>query len=146
MPLFNLFKNSTYYWGFALAVGYPLCHPNYVAPGKTQVIAGLGLWCAAQLTNLAVHLQLAGMRKEEGDKDRKPPSGFLFSLVSCPNYTAEVLGWVAWTILTQVGMAGLFTLAGLYQMTVWALAKHRDYCKVDPTIKKQRTSIIPFVI
>lgn len=32
MPLFNLFKNSMYYWGFALMVGYPLCHPDYTQP------------------------------------------------------------------------------------------------------------------
>jgi very-long-chain enoyl-CoA reductase len=145
MPLFNLFKNSTYYWGFAAAVGYPLASPLYTAPGKTQVAGFLALWVAAQLTNYLVHAQLSGMRKQEGEKTRSPPKGFLFSLVSCPNYTAEVIGWVAWTGLTQIGMAGLFTIAGLLQMSQWALAKHIDYCDDFPEIKK-RKAIIPFVL
>ena len=29
--------------------------------------------------------------------------------------------------MTQCLPAGLFTLAGAYQMTVWALGKHRNY-------------------
>ena len=41
MPLANLFKNSVYYWGFAAAVGYPLCHPLYTAPAsQNQVCVG----------------------------------------------------------------------------------------------------------
>lgn len=39
MPLFNLFKNSAYYWGFALAVGYPLCHPAYTAPASMNQVS-----------------------------------------------------------------------------------------------------------
>jgi hypothetical protein len=45
MPLFNLFKNSAYYWGFALAVGYPLCHPAYTAPESMNQVRRRGLWC-----------------------------------------------------------------------------------------------------
>lgn len=30
------------------------------------------------------------------------PAGPLFALVSCPNYTAEVLSWVGFSIMTQV--------------------------------------------
>lgn len=151
MPLFNLFKNSMYYWGFAVGVAYPLSHPLFTAPGKTQVLIALALWIASQSTNYAVHAQLAGMRKEEGDKDRQPPKGFLFSLVSCPNYTAEVLGWVAWTTLTQIFMSGFFTIAGLIQMTEWALSKHRGYissASTDDAKKKLKAkkAIIPFVI
>jgi very-long-chain enoyl-CoA reductase len=145
MPLANLFRNSTYYWGFAAAVGYPLVSPYYTAPGKEQVAVCLALWVAAQLTNYLVHAQLAGMRGTEGDKTRQPPKGFLFSLVSCPNYTAEVIGWVAWTGLTQIGMAGLFTLFGFYQMRQWAISKHVDYCDEFPEIKK-RKAIVPFLI
>ena len=151
MPLFNLFKNSMYYWGFALGVAYPLTHSQFTAPEKNQVLFGVALWIASQATNFAVHAQLSGMRKEEGDKDRQPPKGFLFSLVSCPNYTAEVLGWVAWTTLTQIFMSGFFTLAGLIQMTEWALSKHRGYISSATTDEakkkiKSKKAIIPFVI
>ena len=46
----------------------------------------------AELINLLVHLQLRNMRPAEGSDARAAPRGWLFSLVSCPNYTAEVSG------------------------------------------------------
>jgi very-long-chain enoyl-CoA reductase len=41
--------------------------------------------------------------------------------------------------------AGLFTLAGLYQMTLWALGKHRNYKKEFSAYPK-RKAIIPLII
>ncbi len=145
MPLGNLVKNSTYYWGFAAAVAYPLVHPAFTAPGKTQVAVAAALWLASQATNFAVHYSLANMRAKPGDKTRSPPTGALFSLVSCPNYTAEFLGWVAWTAATQVALGGVFTLVGLAQMTQWAVEKHVAYTDDFPEIKKRR-AILPFLI
>ena len=148
MPLSNLFKNSLYYWGFAAAVGYPLCHPAFTAPGRTQVLVGAAGWVLSQLTNFAVHAQLAGMRGSEGDNARAPPGGPLFSLVTSPNYTAEVAGWVSWSVLSQIGGAYAFTLFGLLQMTDWSLKKYKDYKKTDEgkLYAKGRKSIIPFII
>ncbi|KAH7935203.1 hypothetical protein HPB52_004791 [Rhipicephalus sanguineus] len=42
--------------------------------------------------------------------------------------------------------AGLFTLAGFYQMTVWALGKHRQYKAEFPNYPRQRKAIVPFLI
>ena len=91
----------------------------------------------------------------------------LFSLVSCPNYTYEIGAWVAFTIMTQCipgnfyqflknsfiryatnflfVVAGLFTLAGAYQMTVWALGKHRNYRKEFKDYPR-RKAIFPFIL
>ena len=149
MPLFNLFKNSTYYWSFAAMVGFPLVHPAYQAPGKVQVALGAGLWVASQLTNLAVHLQLAGMRGGEGDNDRRPPQGPLFALVTSPNYTAEVLGWLGWSVMSSIAMGYLFTLGGFVQMAQWSLDKYRKYKGSGEEGKayvKGRKSIIPFLL
>lgn len=148
MPLFNLFKNSMYYWGFALGVGYVLCHPDYTAPKDTlQVQLGVALMAVSELVNAAVHVQLSRMRPAEGSDARDAPKGFLFSLVSCPNYTAEVLSWVGFTLATQIAMSGVFTLVGLLQMTQWAVGKHVGYLKSDPAYKKLgRKAIIPFII
>lgn len=42
--------------------------------------------------------------------------------------------------------AALFTLAGAYQMTIWALGKHKAYKKEFSQYPKNRKSIIPFVL
>lgn len=47
---------------------------------------------------------------QEGKK-RDVPSGPLFALVSCPNYTAEVLSWVGFSIMTQVRFAVLLAVS-----------------------------------
>ena len=42
-------------------------------------------------------------------------------------FPPQIGSWVSFTLMTQCLPAGLFTLAGAYQMTVWALGKHRNY-------------------
>ena len=75
------------------------------------------------------------------------PGGPLFALVSCPNYTAEILGWVGFALMTQIAVAWVFTVIGALQMGQWALQKHRGYLKADPTYKKRgRAAIIPFLL
>jgi very-long-chain enoyl-CoA reductase len=103
MPLFNLFKNCIYYWAFGAVIGYPLCHPAYQGPtSDTQILLGVVLFAASECLNCCVHLQLRFLRKGEGSNERPIPRGALFSLVSCPNYTFEVLGWVGFSIMTQI--------------------------------------------
>ena len=145
MPFTNIIKNSMYYWSFAAFIGYFLCHPLYTAPthGFEHIAAGvMGLF---ELGNLLVHLQLSGMRKVEGETTRNVPKGPLFALVSCPNYTFEVLSWVAFSAGTNIAMSWVFTLVGLLQMTEWAIKKHKGYIKADPANKKKK-AIIPFLI
>lgn len=48
--------------------------------------------------------------------------------------------------MTQTVAAFLFSIAGMYQMTVWALGKHRNYKKEFSNYPKQRKAVIPFVI
>ena len=42
--------------------------------------------------------------------------------------------------------AGLFALAGFYQMAVWAIGKHKLYKKEFPNYPKGRKAILPFLI
>ena len=147
MPLFNLFKNSIYYWSFALLVGYPLCHPAYTAPPESHVQLGFAIFFVAEMLNFAVHVSLRTMRAKEGSKERPIPSGPLFALVSCPNYTFEALGWVGFSLMTHIFWAYAFTLVGFLQMWAWAKKKHRGYLKAygDEYKKLGRKPIIPFL-
>ena len=89
--------------------------------------------------------------------DSNPLTG-LFNLCSCPNYTYEIGAWISFTIMTQVKNLGIvaffcnrysifmvciqclpaafFTIAGAYQMTMWALGKHR-YLLLAESVQNQ---------
>lgn len=41
MPIMNLFKNCSYYWGFTAYVAYHVNHPLFTAPSSLQVYGGL---------------------------------------------------------------------------------------------------------
>jgi len=129
MPVSNLFKNCSYYYGFAAFVAYFVNHPLYSpAPAAVWVPC---FACAAlcQLSNLYCHLLLSGLRKP-GDKGYSIPRGFLFDYITCANYSAEIWGWLLFSVGTSTAAAALFCAAGAYQMAVWAKAKHRRLQKI----------------
>ncbi|CAH1158500.1 unnamed protein product [Phyllotreta striolata] len=151
MPFRNLFKNCSYYWGFTLYVAYHVNHPLFTPPPFLFQLVGLGLFAICEGGNLACHVLLRNLRPA-GSKVRKIPTpdgcplNLMFNFVSCPNYTYEIGSWIGFTILTSCLPAGLFTLAGAYQMIIWALGKHRNYKKEFSDYPKQRKAIIPFIL
>lgn len=153
MPIANIFKNSIYYWGFAAYIAYYINHPLYTPAsfGQTQIYLGLAGFIFNELGNFSVHVALRNLRPP-GSKARKiplptsNPYTILFNFVSCPNYTYEIGSWIFFTIMVQSVPALLFTLAGGYQMTVWAMGKHRNYRKEFEKYPRSRKSIIPFLV
>lgn len=47
MPIMNLFKNCSYYWGFAAYVSYHINHPLYTAPCLCQSYLGLAIFAVS---------------------------------------------------------------------------------------------------
>eukprot|EP00879_Flechtneria_rotunda_P002083 GHRR01002263.1.p1 GENE.GHRR01002263.1~~GHRR01002263.1.p1 ORF type:complete len:190 (+),score=52.47 GHRR01002263.1:1202-1771(+) len=129
MPIRNLFKNCSYYYGFAAYVAYFVNHPKYTAPPELQTLVSFGLAVLCQLANLRCHIILSNLRKP-GEKGYKIPTGFLFNYITCANYTAEIWGWILFTVGTQTLAAALFTVAGALQMADWARGKHRRLVKL----------------
>ncbi|KAK2723020.1 very-long-chain enoyl-CoA reductase-like [Artemia franciscana] len=151
MPLRHLYRNCAYYWIFALYVAYHINHPLYTAPSEKQVYASLAFWLFCETGNFSIHwllrnLRPAGTKERQIPKPTGNPFTTLFNVVSCPNYTYEAGSWIAFSIMTQCLPALLFTLAGFYQMTVWALGKHRNYKKEFKDYPRNRKSIVPFVL
>jgi len=150
MPVTNLFKNCGYYWGFAGYIAYHINHPLYTTPSPNQVLGCLAAFLLCEMGNLSTHLLLRNLRPAGTRVRRIPqpdsnPLTSLFNLVSCPNYTYEVGAWISFTLMTQCLPAGLFTLAGAYQMAVWALGKHRNYKKEFKDYPR-RKAIFPFIL
>jgi len=152
MPLRNLFKNCSYYWGFAAFMSYFVNHPLYTPPalGSLQIYLGLAGFVICELGNFSIHTLLRDLRPP-GTKERKVPYPnsnpltLMYNFTSCPNYTYEVGSWISFSLLTQCLPALFFTLAGFVQMKIWADGKHRNYKKEFPTYPKNRKPIIPFL-
>ena len=153
MPLANLFKNSSYYWGFAAFISYYVNHPKYTSPsyGVIQLYAGLILFVLCELGNFSIHVALSNLRTA-GTTERKIPTTtlnpftWLFAFVSCPNYTYEVGAWFGFSLMTQCLPALFFALAGFLQMAIWALGKHKNYMKEFKDYPRGRSAIIPFLV
>jgi very-long-chain enoyl-CoA reductase len=129
MPLTNLFKNCSYYWGFAAFVSYFVNHPNYTSPPADRAVVLFGLAMLCQLCNARAHLLLANLRPPGKATGYAIPRGFPFDLgflggLTCANYTFEIYGWVLFALATKTVAGFLFIAAGAAQMAIWAKAKH----------------------
>lgn len=100
--------------------------------------------------HLLSQVMLSNLRAKEGEKTRPKPTGFLFDVIACPNYTFEILGWVGFSIMvfdyknpTYLAFSWLFTFVGFYQMTEWALGKHRGYQKEYGAQYKAKIALMP---
>ncbi len=145
MPLTNLFKNCWYYWFFGGSMGYVINHPLFTSPSVDRVYAGAALFVAAELGNFYCHWVLRQLRPP-GSKERRIPQGFPFTLVSCPNYTFEVLAWISFNVMAPSAIGILFTIVGFAQMSVWALGKHRNYRRDFKEYPRSRKAIVPFLL
>jgi len=144
MPLRNIFKNCAYYWSFAALVGYFINRPDFSPPSSALVYLSLISFILCEIGNLNCHIILKNLRRP-GTRERKIPRGFLFQLVSCPNYTFEIGAWLSFTLMTWSIAPLLFALVGAGQMTVWAMDKHRAYRREFAEYPRGRKIIFPYV-
>jgi len=152
MPLMNLFKNCSYYWGFTCMVAYFVNHPLYTPAsfGDMQVYIGLACFVLCEIGNFSIHILFRNLRPANSKvrqipQPTKDPFTLLFNLVSCPNYTYEAGAWISFALLSQTLTALVFALLGLAQMSAWALKKHRNYRKEFENYPR-RQAIIPFIL
>ncbi|NXP74725.1 TECR reductase, partial [Ramphastos sulfuratus] len=154
MPLRNIFKNCTYYWGFAAWMAYYINHPLYTPPGEGQG-TGTGLGVARVGDSRGggdthgvppCHPLPAGSKARKIPYPTRNPFTWLFLLVSCPNYTYEVGSWIGFTIMTQCLPVALFSLVGFVQMAIWAQGKHRSYLRDFRDYPPLRSPIVPFLL
>ncbi|KAJ3210573.1 3-oxo-5a-steroid 4- dehydrogenase [Entophlyctis luteolus] len=150
MPLKNLPKNCTHYWILGgLMLAYPIYRPGYIGLlriPESWIYSALGLFIYAECSNFVTHKILSDLRPA-GSRARKIPFGYGFNFVSCPNYTYEILGWIAVTLISGSVFSLLFTIVGAGQMYVWAVKKHQRYLKeFGDKYPKNRKIIVPFLL
>lgn len=105
----------------------------------------------SELGNFSIHINLRNLRPPGSTVRKVPkpdgnPMTLLFNYVSCPNYTYEFLSWLSFSVMTQCIPAYLFAAAGMFQMTMWAIGKHKNYRKEFSDYPKRRKAILPFIL
>lgn len=145
MPLFNLFKNSFHYWvlGGSIILNYfgigdlPLLDAA-LNLNKTYVIY---FWLFCETFNFITHVQLRllGDKTIKLGKKRVEPSGGFFELFISPNYTFEILGWLAVFLLHPNVFTFIFWAVGAVQMYFWSKKKARKF-------NSTKSFLIPFVL
>lgn len=124
MPLANLFKNCAYYWSFSLLIAADVA---LGIPRTTPRMPFVALFLVAEALNAYCHLHLASLRRTAGTKQHVIPTAWPFRLCSSPNYTFEILSWIAFSAALRSRAGFLFTVVGAAQMAVWARQKLRRY-------------------
>lgn len=138
MPLFNLFKNCIYYWGFSIFIAVSTIKRSKTLEHEFPKIQLLFVvfFFIFELTNTYTHIRLRTLRKN-GSLVHVLPHGFLFEKIVCPNYTFEILSWFCFASFTRVFPAYLFMLFGAAQMWVWASKKKAGLMKDYPDVRKR---------
>jgi very-long-chain enoyl-CoA reductase len=149
MPLRNIFKNCAHYW---LLAGANIAAWIYAPTSPTAaqhanfllLYTGLALYTIGELGNLSVHYTLAKLRSP-GGTERGIPRGFLFDLVTCPNYFTETLSWIGVYFVSGLSWSVLvFAIASVGQMALWAKKKEMRYRKEFPgKYQKKRFYMFP---
>ena len=143
MPLFNLFKNCTYYWGFAALIAASVVNKSFNPIELDYLHYGsFAFFFIFEFLNLYCHIKLRGLRTK-GSKSYFLPRGFLFDHIVCPNYTTEILSWICFAVFTRVWAAVAFPIVGAIQMYIWATKKKTRLVKEFPEAS-ERGRILPF--
>ncbi|KAH3759342.1 ABC transporter, subfamily B, ATP-binding & transmembrane domain [Pelomyxa schiedti] len=145
MPVFNLFKNTAYYWGFACWIGWQVNYPVAHKLPAWHFCLGFTIFLTGLICNFICHMMLKALRTP-GTAEWKMPRGFLFEYVTMPNYTMEILTWIGFAVLMNFPISVLcFICCATYQMTQWARERHAKYLKLFPDYPKHRKILFPFI-
>jgi very-long-chain enoyl-CoA reductase len=147
MPARNIFKNSTHYW---LLSGVNLAYWSYAPWSPTArpsnpfiTYLGVALFAIGELGNLYTHDVLKGLRRP-GTTDRGIPRGFVFDLVTCPNYMFECMAWIGVALVNRSLSTVVFFVAAAGQMALWAKKKERRYRQeFGDKYKRKRFAMLP---
>jgi very-long-chain enoyl-CoA reductase len=144
VPTGDALQEYAYYWGFAVWIAYAVTRSGYAPSSGTLLWAGIATYAAGEIGNFATHVMLARLRPP-GTTVRAIPRGFVFELVSCPNYLFEILAWLGFALVVRVAAAWAFLALGAAILADWARKRHAAYRAEFPDYPRRRTRLIPFV-
>lgn len=143
VPMHALLLNMVYHYINAEFIGsVDYCRGYFYDP---RFIIGATLFVIGFIVNRISDTQVIFLRKSRKDHSYLIPRGFLFNLISCPNYFGEGLQWLGWAVMT-------WSLAGfvwwLYTESVFvprARHNHNWYKNQFLNYPHYRRALIPLI-
>jgi len=135
--LVNAYLNGR--WLFALG---PLRPDAWLA--SPIFLLGTAMFFAGMAVHVLADRELRRIRAASGGR-RGVPVGPLFRLVSCPNYTGEILEWTGFAIATWSPGGFIFALWTIANLVPRALHHHRWYRANFASYPRERRALVPFL-
>ncbi|NXH24778.1 TECR reductase, partial [Myiagra hebetior] len=158
MPLRNIFKNCTYYWGFAAWMAYYINHPLYTPPGEWHLcpvpvpcVPPVSPVCPPCVPSVPITPTLSYNALVSGICHLCVP-------ITAPLCFHPREGLLSPVPVPSVSLMSpshrpspcpplaLFSLVGFVQMAIWAQGKHRSYLREFRDYPPLRSPIIPFLL
>lgn len=108
-------------------------------------VAGSVLALTGMAGNLYHHVLLRNLRKP-GAKEYRVPSGGLFDLVVCPQYTFEILAWLGIALTSQHLYAYIVCASMAVYLTGRAYATRQWYTEKFDTFPSGRKLLLPLLL
>ncbi|KAG5533010.1 hypothetical protein RHGRI_027299 [Rhododendron griersonianum] len=105
---------------------------------------GIAIFLVGLSGNFYHHCLLSNLRGE-GKQEYKIPKGGLFSLVICPHYLFEILGFIGVSCIAQTLSAVSFTLGSAILLMGRSYGTRRWYLSKFEDFPEDVKAIIPFV-
>ena len=131
-------------------------YTNYDHDFWLYYIYGLIIFICGMYINIFSDYSMIRQRNAKKDQEGKSkyiiPKGFMYELISCPNYFGELTEWLGFFVLSNTFSGLVFflsTFANLFPRAIqyhqWYKSKFKDEFKSDKDLAN-RKAIVPFLI
>lgn len=143
VPLYFFLTNTYFHYVNAEFIGsVEYCRGFYYDP---RFIIGVILFVTGLVVNRISDIQTVFLRKTRRERRYFIPRGFLFNVISCPNYLGEGLQWMGWAMMTW-SLAGLVWWLFLESLFIpRARHNHKWYKNQFSDYPFRRSALIPLI-
>ena len=107
-------------------------------------IIGLSIFCIGLFINIKSDNILIELREKHGS-GYHIPEGFLFNIISSPNYFGEILEWLGWFIMTLSPAGLVFFIWTMANLIPRAKSNHEWSIKNIEGYPNNRKKVIPYL-
>jgi 3-oxo-5-alpha-steroid 4-dehydrogenase 1 len=111
---------------------------------RPAFVLGTTMFGAGMLVHVLADRELRKIREASGGQ-RGVPRSALFHLVSCPNYTGEILEWAGFAVVTWSPGALVFVVWTIANLVPRAVHHHRWYREQFPSYPSHRRAVVPWL-